>query len=85
MPVSDIMTAITGGLTGAITGIGAGIGSGIKALVNSLAFDTITVGSETSTTLSVFFTLTIVFAGVTLAIGLCKRIFSWIGSLGGRK
>lgn len=85
MPVSEIMSAISGGLTGAITGIASGIGTGIKELVNSLAFDTITSGGETTTTLSIFFTLTIVFAGVGLAIGLSKRIFSWIGSLGGRK
>lgn len=85
MPINDIMTTITSGLTGALTGMGQGIGAGIKEMINALAFDTVTVDGTATTTVSVLFTMVIVFAGVSLAISLGRKIWGFITSLGKKK
>ena len=81
MPISDIMTAITGGLTGALTGMATGIGNGIKAMITALAFETV----NDVTQLSVLFNMVITFAGISLAIGLGRKIWGFITSLGRKK
>ena len=72
------MTEIVGILTSGITGIATGIGSGLTALATSIFLDKT---GETAT-LSVFGTLIVVFAGISLAIGLSRWVVNWVTSLG---
>lgn len=73
--LSEIISLLTGGITGIATGIGEGLGN----LVKSIFLDTST---DDVTKLSVFGTVVICFAGVSLAIGLSKLVVHWITSLG---
>lgn len=72
--LNDIIQILVGG----ITGIATGIGSGLNELVSGI-FLTGEAGSET---LSTFGTIIIVFAGVSLAIGLSTLVVHWLTSLG---
>lgn len=65
-------------LVGGITGIATGIGSGLTTLAQSIF-----IGTEPGT-LTVFGGLVVVFAGISLAIGLCRWVVDWITSLGSR-
>lgn len=65
-------------LVAGITGIAQGIGSGLTTLAQSMF-----LGTEPGT-LSVFGGLVVVFAGISLAIGLCRWVVDWITSLGSR-
>lgn len=65
-------------LVGGITGIASGIGSGLTTLAQSIF-----IGTEPGT-LTVFGGLVVVFAGISLAIGLCRWVVDWITSLGSR-
>lgn len=65
-------------LIGGITGIASGVGSGLTTLAQSIF-----LGVEAGT-LSVFGGLVVVFAGISLAIGLCRWVVDWITSLGSR-
>lgn len=73
--LQEIITLLTGG----ITGIASGIGSGLTALVKNIF---LVEGSGGAMTLSVFGGLIIVFAGVALAVGLCRWVVNWVTSLG---
>ena len=72
------MTEIVGVLVSGITGIATGIGGGLTALVTSIFLDK----TESATTLSVFGTVIVVFAGISLAIGLSRWVVNWVTSLG---
>lgn len=65
-------------LVGGITGIAGGIGGGLSDLVQSIFLD----GTGETTKLSVFGGVIIVFAGISLAIGLSKFVVNWLTSLG---
>ena len=81
MTGTQILSETISLLVGGITGIAEGIGSGIQALVNNLFF----VGTGETQSLSIFAILTIVFAGIALAIGLCRLILHWLSTLGGSR
>lgn len=81
MSATAILTEIISILVGGISGIATGIGSGIQSLVNSLFF----TGTGETQALSIFAILTIVFAGIALAIGLCRLILHWLSTLGGSR
>lgn len=72
-------------LVGGITGIAQGIGSGLTTLASSIFLTTTGTGGEATTTLSTFAVLTIVFAGISLAIGLSRLVVRWVSSLGGSR
>lgn len=74
-----ILQEIISILVAGISGIATGIGDGLTALVKSLFL----TGTDTMT-LSVFGGLVVVFAGISLAIGLCRWVVDWITSLGAR-
>ena len=76
-----ILTEIIGILVGGITGIAEGIGSGLSTLATSIFLQ----GTGDSQTLSVFGVLIVVFAGISLAIGLSRLVVSWLSSLGGSR
>lgn len=81
-----MLQAIIEILVGGITGIAEGIGSGLTTLATSIFLTTTTgTGGESTTTLSTFAVLTIVFAGISLAIGLSRLVVRWVSSLGGSR
>lgn len=73
--LSEIITLLTSGLTQMATGIGGGL----TALVTSIFIDTTGDGM----TLSVFGGVVVVFAGISLAVGLSRLVVRWVSSLGG--
>lgn len=79
----SILSQIIEILTGGLVSFGTGLGAGIQAIVQALF---VNVDSGTGAqTLTVFGTVIVVFAGVSLAVGITRRLFGWIVSLGGRK
>lgn len=80
MSGTAILTEIIQILVGGITGIAEGIGAGLSTLATSIFL----TGTGAEQTLSVFGILVVVFAGISLAIGLCRLVVGWVSSLGGR-
>ena len=76
--MTTILQQIIEILIAGITGIASGVGSGLTTLAQSIF-----LGAEAGT-LSVFGGLVVVFAGISLAIGLCRWVVGWITSLGSR-
>lgn len=72
--LTEIITLITSGITQMATGIGAGL----QGLVSNIFLDI----SGDSTKLSVFGGLIVVFAGISLAIGLSRWVTNWLTSFG---
>lgn len=73
--LQEIITLLTGG----ITQVATGIGGGLQKLVEGIFLD-MTVPA--TPTLSVFGGVIIIFAGIALALGLCRWVTNWISSLG---
>ncbi|MBE6554920.1 MAG: hypothetical protein E7663_01615 [Ruminococcaceae bacterium] len=76
--MTNILQEIIALLTAGITGIASGIGSGLSNLVQQIFIDT----TGDSTKLSIFGGVVVVFAGVSLAIGLSRWVVNWVTSLG---
>ena len=76
--MGGILTEIISLLTSGLTGIASGIGQGLSELVTNVFLD----GTGDSQKLSVFGGVVIIFAGVSLAIGLSRWVTSFITSLG---
>lgn len=74
--LSEIITLMVGG----ISGIAEGVGGGLSTLATSIFL----TGSGDSQTLSVFGSLVVVFAGISLAIGLSRWVLNFVTSLGVR-
>ena len=70
-------------LVGGLSSFGTGLGTGIQNIVQAL-FVNIDSGTGAQS-LTVFGTVIVVFAAVALAVGITRRIFNWIITLGGRK
>lgn len=75
--VEDIVEILVSGISNMATGIGTGVSN----LVTNLAL----TGTGESQTLSMFTIFVAVFGGISLCVGLGRKILSWIGSLGGRR
>lgn len=75
--VQEIISILVSG----ISGIATGIGSGLTDLVKAIFVDA--TGSS-GPVLSIFGGLVVVFAGVSLAIGLSRWVVDWVTSLGAR-
>lgn len=74
--LQEIITLLVGGLTQMATGIG----SGLTALVSNIFLETdAQTGSQS---LSVFGGIIVVFAGIALAIGLCRWVVNFLTSFG---
>ena len=76
----QIVQAIIEIMIAGITGVATGIGAGFSELAKNIFLTT--VGD--ATTLSVFGSLVVVFAGISLALGLCRWVLNFITSLGQR-
>lgn len=76
----EIVSSIVQTMTAGITGIATGIGEGLSSLATSIFL----TGTGESQTISVFGTLIVVFAGISLALGLCRLVYQWLTSLGSR-
>lgn len=77
----EILTQIIEILVGGITGVATGVGTGLSTLAESIFLVTADGGG---TTLSVMGTLIVVFAGISLALGLCRWVLNFCTSLGAR-
>lgn len=77
--MSAVLTEIITTLTNGITGVASGIGTGLSTLVADIFLETSSGGD---TTLSTFGGVIVVFAGISLAIGLSKWVVNWVTSLG---
>ena len=80
----DLVTQIITILVSALKPFAEGIGDGLSALANAIFLQTTGTGAEATTTLSVFGTLIIVFAAISLAIGLSRWVLNFVSSLGNR-
>ena len=76
----QILGEITQILVGGLTDMASGIGQGLNAMVTDLFITT----SEGVSHLSTFGVVVVVFAGVSLAVGLTTLVTKWIMSLGAR-
>ena len=75
-----ILTAIIELLTGGIAGVASGIGQGLSTLATNIFL----TGTGETQTLSVFGSLIIIFAGISLALALCRWMVNFVTSLGAR-
>lgn len=76
--MTAVLQEIISLLVSGISQMATGIGSGLTALVTNIFLDT----SGASPVLSTFGGLIVVFAGIALAIGLCRWVTNWVTSLG---
>ena len=80
----QIMLAIIEILVGGISGVATGIGQGLSTLAQSVFLQTTGEGAQATTSLSTFGVLVVVFAGISLAIGLSRWVVNFVASLGAR-
>lgn len=78
--MTNIMTEIIALLVSGITGIASGIGAGLTELVQAIFLEVGEAGAVEG--LSTFGSLIIIFAGISLAIGLSRWVVNWVTSLG---
>lgn len=77
--LQEIVTLLVSGITQVATGIGAGVSSLVQNIFLTGAGTT-----ESPYGLSVFGGVIIVFAGISLAIGLCRWVMNFVTSLGAK-
>lgn len=76
-----ILTEIIQILVGGITQVASGIGSGLSTLVQNIMVSG--AGTQESPyALTTFGIIVVVFAGIGLALGLCRLIVHWVTTLG---
>ena len=78
--MSAILTEIMALLVSGITGLASGIGAGLTELVQAIFLKMGENGAVEG--LSTFGGLIVVFAGISLAVGLSKWVVNWVTSLG---
>lgn len=79
--MQSLLTEIISLLVGGITGVAEGIGAGLSELAQNIFMVT---GEGGAQTLSVFGALIVIFAGISLAIGLGRWVVNFVTSLGAR-
>lgn len=79
--MTALLNQIIGILVGGISGIASGIGEGLQTLVTNI-FVSGAGTTDSPYTLTVFGGLIIVFAGISLAIGLCRFVMNFVSSFG---
>lgn len=78
--MTGILTQIIELLVGGISGVAQGIGTGLSELAQSIFM----VKTGETLSLSTFGALIIIFAGISLAIGLSRWVVNFVTSLGAR-
>lgn len=78
--MTAVLQEIISILVGGITQMASGIGSGLTALVSNIFLETDATSGTQS--LSVFGGIIVVFAGIALAVGLCRWVVNFLTSLG---
>ncbi|MBO4940319.1 MAG: hypothetical protein J6D30_04795 [Clostridia bacterium] len=76
--MSAVLTEIIQLLVAGISGIATGIGSGLSTLVSNIFLST----EGEVTKLSTFGGVIVIFAGISLAVGLSRFVTNWVTSLG---
>ena len=79
--MASVLQEIISLLTSGISSIASGIGSGVSTLVQQI-FLSGAGTTESPYTLSVFGGVVILFAGISLAIGLCRWVMQFVTSFG---
>lgn len=74
--LQEIITLLVSGISQMATGIG----SGLTALVSNIFLETDATSGTQS--LSVFGGIIVVFAGIALAVGLCRWVVNFLTSFG---
>ena len=77
--MTQLLSEIISILVAGISGLATGIGEGLTSLVTAIFLET---GAEGAMQLSTFGGLIVVFAGISLAIGLSRWVVNWVTSLG---
>lgn len=80
MKATALLTQIIEILVGGISGVATGIGGGLSTLATSIFLS----GTGETQTLSTFGALIIIFAGISLALSLCRWVVNFVTSLGQR-
>ena len=80
--MSTVLQEIISLLVAGISQLATGIGNGLKALVEAIFLNATTVEGVTTYSLSTFGGVIVVFAGISLAIGLCRWVMNFVTSLG---
>ena len=78
MTGSNLVTQIVQIIVSGITEMGKGIGKGISDAVQAMAF----TGTGEQQTLSVWFIVVLAFAGISLAVGLTRLVYTFLTTLG---
>lgn len=81
MTGTALVSAIIEILVSGITGVASGIGQGLSTLASEIFFYTPTNGTAG---LSVLGTCIVAFAGISLALSLCRWVLNFFTSLGNR-
>lgn len=76
--MENILTQIIELLTGGLTAIAGAIGEGLSEMVSKIFL----TGTGETQSLSVFGSVIVIFAGVSLAIGLSRWVTNFVASLG---
>lgn len=76
--MTELLQQIIQILVAGITGIATGVGDGLTELAKAIFV------TSDGNALSIFGGLVVVFAGISLAIGLCRWVVDWVTSLGSR-
>lgn len=76
----EIVQSIVEILVSGITGVATGVGQGLSTLAQSIFM----TGEGNAQTLSTFGILIIAFAGISLALALCRWVVNFVTSLGNR-
>lgn len=79
----DIMQQIIQIMTSGLVTFGTNLGAAVQSIVQSLFVSV--DGTTGAQSLSMFGTLVVIFCGIALAVGLTRRLFTWLISLGGSK
>ena len=80
MTGTELVSAIIEILVSGITGVASGVGSGLSELASSIFFS----GTGETQTLSVLGICILAFAGISLALALCRWVLNFFTSLGSR-
>ena len=80
----ELMKDIIEILVGGITQMAQGVGAGLSTLAQSIFLITKGEGASATTELSPFGVLIVVFAGISLAVGLSRWVVNFVASLGAR-